>query len=172
VPAQDVIVEDAPDDLGLWFEDDEVGGTVRAAGDASIAVGGLPGDHLSCSRAIELAAPIALGDLGALVFGDDALNLGEQTRLGIVVDLRGIREQHPHAMACKFVQHDDLIGVGARETIRRQTPHRVEQPCLRGVAQGVKPRPVQTSTGMSVVQKFGGDLMALLGRAGAQDFEL
>jgi hypothetical protein len=32
----------------------------------------------------QFAAPVAFGDLGFLVFGDDALDLGEQYRLRVV----------------------------------------------------------------------------------------
>ena len=55
-----------------------------AAGNATVAVGDLPGDDLAGAGPEQLPAPVAFGDLGFLVFGDDALDLGEQYRLRVV----------------------------------------------------------------------------------------
>jgi len=49
-----------------------------------VAVGYLPPTHLALSRTRELAAAAPFCDLDALVFGDRALDLGEQARLRII----------------------------------------------------------------------------------------
>ena len=60
-----------------------------AAGNAAVAVGDFPGDDLAGAGPEQLAAPVTFGDLGLLVFGDHALDLGEQHRLRVVGDQPG-----------------------------------------------------------------------------------
>jgi hypothetical protein len=88
-----------------------------AAGNAPVAVGGLPGDDLPRAGAPQLAAPVALGDLGPLVLGDHALDLGEQASLGVVVERGCIREPHRDAVAGELVEHDHLVGVDTAEPV-------------------------------------------------------
>jgi hypothetical protein len=146
---------------------------VWAAGDAPVAVGGLPGDHLAGAGAEQLAPPVPLADLGPFVFGDHALDLGEQLGLRVVlVQAGGVGEGHPHAEAGQLIQDERLVGVGAGEPVRGQAPDRLEQPGLGGVAQRVQPGPVQPCSGASVVAVFPGRLVPGRGQVRAQRFEL
>ena len=77
--------EDPPHHRGLGLIDLVVclagGGAAR---NATVAVGGLPGDDLAGAGPEQFAAPVSFGDLGFLVFGDHALHLGEQGGLRVV----------------------------------------------------------------------------------------
>jgi hypothetical protein len=134
VPAVDVVVEDPPHDRGLGFEHLESGRAVRVAGLAAVAVGGAPGQHLSGAGAKQLPASIPFGDLRPLVFGDHALDLGEQLGLRVVVQGWGVGESHADPVAGQLVEHDDLVGVDAGEPVRGQAPDSLNQPGLCGVA--------------------------------------
>lgn len=106
-----------------------------AAADVAVAVGGFPGGDLSGSGPEQLAAPVAFGDLRFLVLGDHALNLGQQGGLRVISgQVRGVGEVHPDTEAGELVEHEHLVGVGAREPVRGQAPHRLEQAGLGGVA--------------------------------------
>ena len=77
--------EDAPHHGGFGLVDLQVRRPGRrAAGDPTVAVGGLPGGDLAGAGAEQLAAPVPFGDLGLLVLGDHALHLGEQRGLRVV----------------------------------------------------------------------------------------
>jgi hypothetical protein len=118
VPAVDVVVEDPPHDGGLGFEHLEPSRVVRVAGLTAVAVGGAPGQHLPGPGAEQLPAPIPFGDLRPLVLGDHPLDLGEQLGLRVVIQRRGVGEPHPDPVAGQLVEHDDLVGVDAGESIR------------------------------------------------------
>jgi hypothetical protein len=117
VAAGGVVVEDAPHDLRFGLVDHKVRRCDRAAGHASVAVGGFPGDDFTGAGAPQLAAPVALGDLGPFVLGDHALDLGEQAGLGVVGDGGGVGEAHRGAVAGQLVEHDHLVGVAAAEPV-------------------------------------------------------
>src|SRR6476469_335613 len=91
--AFDIVPKDAPYNRCLWFVDFEMGGPVRAAGDAPIAVRALPCDHLASTRPPQLAAAVSLGDLGALILGDHALHLREQLGLRVIGQRRRVVER-------------------------------------------------------------------------------
>ena len=106
-----------------------------AAWNAPISVGGLPGDDLTGASPEQSAAPVAFGDLGLLVLGDHTLHLGEQGGLRVVGgQSRGIGERDADPEAGQLVEHQHLVGVGAGEPVRRQTPHPFEEPGLGGIA--------------------------------------
>ena len=163
-----VVLEDAPHDLRFGFVDHKVRRGGRAAGHAAVAVGGLPGDDLTGAGAPQLAAPVALGDLGPFVLGDHALDLGEQAGLGVVVDGGGVGEAHHHAVAGQLVQHDHLVGVAAGEPVGRQAPHGLDQPGFGRVPQPVQPRAVQPRTRVAVVAELGDHLVTRIGGALSQ----
>ena len=125
--------EDAAHDGRLGFVDDQVRGAVGAAGDASVAVGDLGGQHLPGPRTIQLAAPSAFGELGPFVLGDDALDLHQQPPLWIVEGWC-VGEADRHLVARELVQDQDLIGVGAGQPVRRQTPNGLDSARFGGVA--------------------------------------
>src|SRR6266508_2617073 len=66
----DVRVEDVAHDLGLGLEDLDPRRPATGGDDAAVSVGGLPERDLAGASAVELAAAVALGDLGLLVLGD------------------------------------------------------------------------------------------------------
>ncbi len=106
----------------------------RAAGNAAVAVGGLPGDDLAGAGPEQLAAPVAFGDLGLLIFGDHALHLGQQHRLRVFGgQSRGICECEGDPEAVQLVEHQHLVGVGAGEPVRRQAPNPFDEPGLGGI---------------------------------------
>ena len=122
---------------------------------ASVAVGHLPEEHLAGASAVQLAAPVALGDLRALVFGDHALDLDEQPGLRIVAGRGAVEEAHVDAEALEFFKDQHLVGVDAREAIRAQARDRVQRTRFGRVAQPVKRGTVQPRAGIAVVDELG-----------------
>jgi hypothetical protein len=105
-----------------------------AARNAAVAIGGLPGDDLAGAGPKQFAAPVSFGDLGFLVFGDHALDLGEQGGLRVVGGKpRRVGERHGDPEAVQLVEHQHLVGVGAGEPVRRQAPHPFHEPSLGGI---------------------------------------
>ena len=104
-----ILLEDAAYHACLRLIDFQVRGLRRRSRDAPIAVGTLPGNHLTGPRAPEFSAPITFPDLGALVFSDYSLHLLQQLRLGITVELRRIVKQHFDAAASQLVEDNNLI---------------------------------------------------------------
>ena len=88
--------EDAPHHDRFGFVDLQVRRPGRrAAGDPTVAVGGLPGGDLAGAGAEQLAAPVPFGDLGLLVLSDHALHLGEQGGLRVAGgEVGGVGEMH------------------------------------------------------------------------------
>jgi hypothetical protein len=118
VASRDVVLEDASDHRGLGFEDLQVGRGVATAGDPPVAVGGLPRYDLARPSPPELAASVAFGDLRLLVLGDDALDLGQQAGLRVVVvQGRCVGEQHTYTESSQLVEDENLVGVSARQTV-------------------------------------------------------
>jgi hypothetical protein len=165
----DVGAEDRADDLGLGLIDLHARGAAGLCGDAPQAVGDLPKEHVAGAGAVQLAAPVALGDLRALVFGDHALDLDEQLGLRIIARGGSVEEAHRHAEALELFEDQHLVGVGAREPVRAQTQHRVQRARLRGVAQAVQRGPVQPRAGVAVVDELGDNVVAIrVGRCAQQ----
>jgi hypothetical protein len=143
------------------------------AGDPPVAVAGFPGDDLPGAGTEQLAAPVPFGDLRLLVLGDHALHLGEQHCLRVAVgQAGGVGEPHRDPEAGQLVQHEDLVGVGPGEPVRRQAPHQLEQAGLGGVAQRVQAGPVQPRAGLAVVDVLAGQLVPRCGHALAQHLQL
>jgi hypothetical protein len=143
-------------DVALLRRRDEVtliGAAIEAA------VGHLPEEHLAGAGAVQLAAPVALGDLRAFVFGDHALDLDQQPGLRVIARCRAGEEVHLDAEALELVQDQHLVGVGAREAIRAQTQDRVQRTGLGRVAQAVHRRAVQPRARVAVVDELGDDLV-------------
>jgi len=156
-----VVVEDSPHDRHLRLIGLEAGRAVGGSGHAAVAVGGFPRDDLPGPGPPQLAPAVALGDLGPLVLGDDALHLGEQAGLGVVFEGGGIGEEHGHAMAGELVENDDLVGVDPGQTVRRQAPHRIEQAGFGGVAQSIEAGTVESGAGVAVVEELRHQLVSL-----------
>ena len=159
-------------DLGFGLVDLKPGWCVRGARHAPVAVGDLPEDGLAGADPVELPAPVALGDLRPLVLGDHALHLGQQPRLGVIVDRGSVGEVHLAAEPVELVEHEHLVGVGAREPVRGQAPDRVDRAGLGCVAQRVQPGAVQPRAGVAVVGELGHDLVTVLRHPCAQRVDL
>jgi hypothetical protein len=163
--------EDAAHDGRLGFADDQMRGAVRAAGDASVAVGDLGGQHLPGPRPIQLAAPSAFGELGPFVFGDHALDLHQQPPLR-VVEGWGVGEADRHLVAGELVQDQDLVGVGAGQPIRGQAPDGVDGARFGGVAEPVQSGAVQPGPGVAVIDELLDEFLALGGDPVPQRLQL
>src|SRR5215211_6818612 len=167
----DVGAEDLAHDPGLGFED--LHPRRPAVGhDASEAVGHLPEADLAGAGAVELAAPVALGDLGALVFGDHALHLDQQRGLRVGAQRRSLQEAHRHAEALELLEDQHLVGVCARESIGAQAHDPLEHAGLGGVAQPVERGAVEPRARVAVVDELLDDLVAGGFHHGAQRLEL
>jgi hypothetical protein len=169
--ASDVVVEDALDHRRFRFVDLEAGRPFRRAGDNPIAVGSFPGNNLTSSGAVELAPPVALGDLGPLVLGDDPLHLRQQPGLR-VIERRRIDEEDTDAEAFQFVEDHHLIGVGPGQAIGGKAPHRLDEASLGRVPQGVQPRTVQARPRVAVVDVLSDQFMLLGGDPAPQRLQL
>jgi hypothetical protein len=99
------------------FVDHEMRPTFCCPWHSPIAVGDLPAEHLADPCSVELAPPVALGDLGPFVLADHALDLGEQPGLGIV-EVGRVDESDEHAAARQLVEDHDLQGVDTGEAVR------------------------------------------------------
>jgi hypothetical protein len=144
----------------------------RQAGHPPVAVGRLPADDLADAGAPQLAAPVALGDLGPLGFGNHPLHLGEQPGLGVVVQGWGVDQAHHDPEPGRLVQHQHLPGVGAGQPVRRQAPDQLKHPGLGRIPQSVPAGAVQARPRVAVVTELGHDLVALAGGPSAQRLQL
>jgi len=168
----DVGAEDLAHDLGLGLEHLDPCGAALVGHDTAVAEGHLPEADLAGAGAVELAAPVALGDLRALVFGDHALHLHEQRGLRILAERRAFEEPHLAPEPLKLLEDQHLVGVGAREPVGAQAQHAVEHAGLGGVAQAVERRAVEPRPRVAVVDELLDDLVPIGVRRGAQRLEL
>jgi hypothetical protein len=134
--------EDLAHDLRLGLEELDPRPAALACNHSAMAVGRLPERDLPSTGAIELAAPVTLGDLRALVLGDHALHLHQQRRLGILAMRGTLQKPHADTEALKLLEDQHLVGVRAREPIHTQTQNPFEDPSLGGITQAVQRRTV------------------------------
>jgi len=112
-----------------------------------------------------VAAP--LGDLRALVLGDHPLELAQQLVLRGAGSLRLLGEHHLDPAARELLQQQHLVGVAAREAVRRVTQHDLEAPVKRPIAELLERRPLQTRAREPVVlehELVRDDQVSLLGQ--------
>jgi hypothetical protein len=140
--------------------------------DAAVAVGDLPEEDLALACAVELAAPVALGDLGPLVFGDHPLHLHQQRRLRVVARRGPLEEADPGPEAPELLEDQHLVGVGAGEAIGREADDALEQARLGGVAQAVERGPIEPGAGVALVDELLDDLVPVGASRLAQELEL
>ena len=95
---------------------------------------------------MQLAAAAALGDLRPLVLGDHPLELPQQLILRRAGALRLLREHHLDTGALELFEQQHLIGVAAREPIRRVTQQHLEAALDSQVAQPLQRRAAQHRT--------------------------
>ena len=168
----DVGAEDLAHDLGLGLIDLHARRPARLGSDAPEAVGHLPEEHLAGAGAVQLAAPVALGDLRALVFGDHTLDLDEQPGLRVITGRRAVEEAHLNAEALELLEDQHLVGVGAGEAIGREADDALEQARLGGVAQAIERGPIEPGAGVALVDELLDDLMPIGASRLAQKLEL
>jgi len=165
-------VEDRADDLGLGLVDLDPRSAGVGVDDAAVPVGALPERDLPGAGAIKLAATVTLGDLRLLVLRDHTLHLDQQRRLWIVARFRALEEVNGDPEALEFLEDQDLVGVGARESIDTQAQHAVQHARLGGVTQAIQRRAIQPRTRVAIVDELVDHLMPVgLGRR-AQHLEL
>ena len=100
---------------------------------------------------MQLPAAGALPDLRALVLGDHPLELAQQLVLWRRAPLGLLREAHLHADALELFEQQHLVGVAAREPIRRVAQQHLERALRGAVAQPLKRRARQRRAGEPLV---------------------
>lgn len=171
VPAN-VVIENPAHDRGLGLEHLQMRRALAGPGNSTESIRHLPEDHFAGPGPPQLATPVALGNLRALILGNHALHLGQQACLRIVLEMRRVMEANRHAVARQLVKNDGLVCVHARQAIRRQAPHAFKESGLRRIAQCIKTRSVQACAGPALVRMLGHQLVALAGHAFTQERKL
>src|SRR5262249_60071248 len=82
--AVDEVLEEASDHRRLRLIDLEPGRALMTTPHPAVAVGHQPKGDLTGPGTVQLPPPVALGDLGAFVLGDDALHLMQEPGLRVV----------------------------------------------------------------------------------------
>ena len=88
---------------------------------------------------MQLPAAAALGDLRALVLGDHPLELAQQLVLRRTRALGLFGEHDLEPAARELLEQQHLVGVSAREPVRRMTQHHLEAPLECAVAKPLQP---------------------------------
>jgi hypothetical protein len=125
-------------------------GNTVAAGNASIAIGHLPEDHLTLAGAKQFAAPVPLSDFHPLIFGNGALDLCEQPRMRIVAG-RLLEKDDAGPEAFEFLEDHNLIGVLSSQSIRTQDQRSIERASLGTIAQAVKTGAIETGAAVPII---------------------
>ena len=100
---------------------------------------------------MQLPAAAALRDLRALVLGNHPLELAQQLVLRRAGP-HGLLEKHDLDPAAReFFQQQHLVGVAAREPVRRKTEHHLEATLERPVAEPLQRRALQARAREPVV---------------------
>ena len=94
---------------------------------------------------MQLPAATPLGDLRALVLGDHPLELAQQLVLRGARSLGLLGEHDLDPAARELLQQQHLVGVAAREPVRRMTQHDLEAPVERPVAKPLQRRAAASS---------------------------
>jgi hypothetical protein len=130
--------------------DDKVAGHGVVARHVAVAIGGAAAKILAIARLLQLAAPEALAEDGALVFGDGTLDLQQERIVGIVRD-RVLQERHLDAGAAELLQQQDLVGVFARQPVRRQHGDDRDGTVAHGIAQRIQAGSVEPAAAVALV---------------------
>ncbi len=92
---------------------------------------------------MQLPATTALGDLRPLILGDHPLELTQQLILRGARALWLLREHDLDTRALELLQQQHLVGVTAREPVRRMTQQHLEAALDSDVAQPLQRRTAQ-----------------------------
>ncbi len=125
-----------------WFNH-HLGGTAVALGQRAVPVTPLrPGPELAAPGLLQPSSSGAFVNLGALILGHQALQLGEQFALGRIA--KGVLQKDPlQAQLLELLKQEPLRGRVAGPPIRRQDYHRIKFPPLGTVAESIQRRPVE-----------------------------
>ena len=99
---------------------------------------------------MRLAAPVALHQLGFLVFSEHALELDHQLVLGSIA-ARAPDELHPHPGPGELLDQQRLAGDRAGQAVRGVDEHHIDAALGREVAQRVQGRADQRRPGVALV---------------------
>ena len=147
-----VAVEHLAHDLRLRLVDLPVALHVLGLLDVPVAVRRAGHHRLrAAASAVQLPAPGPLRDLRTLVLGDHPLELAQQLILRGAAPLGLLREADLNAGASELFQQQHLIGIAAREAIRRVAQQHLERPLRSAVAQPLKRRTGQRRARESLV---------------------
>jgi len=119
-----------------------------------VPVGDLPERDLARPGAIQLAATVALGDLGLLVFGDHALHLYQQRRLRIVSRRRTLQKPDLDPQALELLEDQHLVGVGPGQPVHAQAQYPIEHARLSSITQAIKRRAIQPRPRITIVDEL------------------
>lgn len=124
-------------------------------------------------RGVSAAPPAAFQDLGALVFGDDALDLEQELVRGGLLQ-RAVEEDDFDPVAVELFKEQHLVGVFACQTIRGVDIEAVELASGSSVAQAFQGRPPQGGAAVAVVGEAAGrvELQAIVADAFVQGIDL
>jgi len=137
----------------LGLVDHQPLGRALGLGQHAIAVGALPpvDPALSCREQPPAAGP--LRDQRPLVLSEDALDLQQQLLLRTRRDDL-LEELDDAAGPLQLLQDDHLVGVGARQAVRRRCQQDRDPALGRQVAQPIQRRPVQVGAAAAVVHEL------------------
>jgi len=122
---------------------------------------------------LQLAAPEALAQDGALVLRDGPLDLQQELIVRIIGD-GVLQEDDLTSGAAELLQKQHLVGIFAGEAIGGQHGNCGDDPVAHGVAQRVEPGSVETAAAVSLVAEdvlIGEDMLTTSG-PGAQGGKL
>ncbi len=164
--------EDAPDHRGLVLDHLKARHVVPglAAADVAVAVG-CPAQHADRAGLgpVAFAAPAALDDARAFVFGEHALQLQQQGVLRRLPD-RTVEGRHLGASARELLDQHRLVRIRAGQAVGRVHVEDVNGPHHREVAQPLQRGPDQAGAALAVVEEaqLGSDLVPVGCRARQQ----
>jgi hypothetical protein len=146
-----VAAEHLGDQGGLVRDDLVAGPGLGGLADVAVAERGA-GQHVDAAglRAVRLAPPVALHDLGLLILGEHALELDEQLVLGAVA-ARPLHELHPGPAAGELLDQQRLVGELAGQPVRGVDEDHVQAALGGQVPHSLQARAGQRRAGVPVV---------------------
>jgi hypothetical protein len=139
-----------PDHGRLRLVDDQAAWPAVAARLVAVAVGCLGTDDLAFACPLQLAAPEPIGQHGALVFGNGALDLQQQLVVRVVGD-RVVQEHHHAAGTPELLEQQHLVCVFAGQAIGGGHGDNLDGPVANGVAQGIQAWTIEPRAAVSLV---------------------
>src|SRR5215207_9371187 len=147
-----VAAEQLGDQRRLVLEDLVGGPRMVAFAQVPVAEWGT-GEHVDRPGAgtVDLAAPVALHQLGFLILGEHALELHQQLVFGGVAARAVVDELHPHPSPGELLDQQRLVGKLAGQPVRGIDQHHVQAALGGQVPQRLQARTDQRGAGVSLV---------------------